>query len=90
MDQAHAAPPPPPQPITYEQVCRLLGAHPREIAGFEETDAGVVVDHADGTQYIIVPADKPDANGRTGVLRYGRWAATYSGHTPLFARQARQ
>ncbi|HEY5024443.1 MAG TPA: hypothetical protein VII76_05655 [Acidimicrobiales bacterium] len=76
--------------MTHEHVCQQLGAHPREIVRFEETDAGVVVDHQDGTQYIIVPPDKPDAGGRTGVLRYGRWPATFTGQMGLYERQPGQ
>lgn len=46
----------------------LLGVPAREIGSIASSPAGDVITTTDGTAYIVVPADTPDAEGKTGLM----------------------
>lgn len=54
--------------VDLESLAQRLGAPEKEILATVETDAGVVAHLFDGSSYIDVPADKPDADGKTGLM----------------------
>jgi len=49
------------------QICQRLGAAKKEIISVVDHELGVIVDHL-GTKYIIVPDEKPDGDGKTGLM----------------------
>lgn len=69
-------------------VARLLGMGEHELGDPEDTPGGVVVDSLiDKNRYIIVPEDRPDAEGKTGVMFLAAPAVAlgYNGGFPVFA-----
>jgi hypothetical protein len=54
--------------VDKHDVAVLLGGADGEIVDFEESPAGLVIQHRDGTSYIHVPDDTPDADGQTGLM----------------------
>ncbi|MGE0795835.1 MAG: hypothetical protein AB7H43_15270 [Acidimicrobiia bacterium] len=83
----------PPKRITeadFAAAARRLGAKRSELVSIERTADGVVIGTADGKYLIEVPDDRPDAEGKTGLMllqdphpRSGRGASTAF---PVFAR----
>lgn len=77
----------PPRPVhtspeLLQRVAELMGMKEREITSAVPTEHGIVVITHDGTRSIIVPEDKPDGLGQTGVLCW-----PLPGHpTPRYAR----
>lgn len=68
-------PPRPPRPARLDpgvlaEAARALGMKEREIALVTDTEAGRVIQTVDGVAMIVVPADRPDAAGQTGVLHF--------------------
>lgn len=68
-----------------ESAAKALGMAEREIAGVEQTEHGVVVRQTDGSSYIDIPEDQPDANGRTGLAYFAAPCKGYAGVFPVFA-----
>lgn len=46
----------------------LLGMPPREITAVTVTEEGTLVEYVNSVPSLIVPADRPDADGRSGVM----------------------
>ena len=61
----------------------LLGQPVDEIADVEETDLGTLIKTSDGTVMIDVPADRPDQEGKTGLM-LAVAPKRYSGHFPVY------
>lgn len=64
-----------------------------EIVDANDSPGGTVVTTLDGQTYIIVPEDRPDAEGKTGVMWLnapprviGGKVETYNGTFPVFAQ----
>jgi hypothetical protein len=60
-----------PTPVAHDllvKAARASGTEPHRIVGVEETDDGLIITESNGAQNIVVPEDRPDALGRTGVL----------------------
>jgi hypothetical protein len=60
-----------PTPVEHHllvKAARASGTEPHRIVGVEETDDGLIITESNGAQNIVVPEDRPDALGRTGVL----------------------
>lgn len=51
-----------------EAARQLLGCADSELVEILDSPAGPVFVMADGTHYINVPADRPDFNGKTGLM----------------------
>lgn len=49
-------------------VAVMMGAADEEIVDFEDSPAGLIIYHRDGTSYIKVGDDTPDVNGRSGLM----------------------
>ncbi|HKS45537.1 MAG TPA: hypothetical protein VJT49_10565 [Amycolatopsis sp.] len=69
------APTRPPRPThipadVLAETARAMGMSQAEIIDVTDTDEGRIVTTHDGSKTIIVPADRPDALGQTGVLAY--------------------
>jgi hypothetical protein len=50
------------------KAAQLLGAKESEIVSIGDAPAGVVIATADGGAYIVVPDDRPDREGKTGLM----------------------
>lgn len=72
--------------MNVDDVAARLGVPAREIASITDTPAGVVVVGVDGSQLIIVPADRPDAEGKTGVMFFALPHDKYRGTFPVYAQ----
>lgn len=62
-----------------------LGIAETELVDVFVEDAGVVYTTTDGQAYIDVPAVRPDADGKTGLMFLAAPTATYAGTFPVFA-----
>jgi hypothetical protein len=62
----------------FEATARRMGMALREVSDVDVVDAGVFVEMFDGSQYIIVPPDRPDGEGKCGLMfaRHPGGAAT--------------
>ena len=47
---------------------RLLGVNPSELLDVADGPNGIVITTTDGVRYIVVPAEHPDGEGKTGVM----------------------
>jgi hypothetical protein len=65
---------------------RDLGLPAREVVDVDDTPAGRVVTVASGVQYVIVPDDQPDADGKTGVMYLAAPTDRYAGSFPVYAQ----
>lgn len=74
-----------PTPDEMAAVAQALGVPVSEISKIEATDDGVVITMFDGHDYIVVPTDHPDRDGKTGLMYFHRPAPNYSGSFPVFA-----
>lgn len=61
---ARAAAPDP----TVAAAARLLGVPAREVAAVELDRRGVLITTTDDVRYIVVPDERPDAEGKSGVM----------------------
>lgn len=50
------------------RAAKTLSMRPTDITSADEAPAGFVIGTADGVSYIDVPADHPDADGKTGLM----------------------
>jgi hypothetical protein len=64
---------------------QLLGIKPTEVVGLRRTGRGLEIGTADGAWYVV--ADRPDANGRTGLMLLGPRPAR-AGRTPVYVDHA--
>ena len=76
--------------ITFEQAAAALSAATREIRRTQRRRRGDLVTTRDGQTYLIVPADRPDATGRVGVM----WdrqpgSALLAARLPTYAKSSR-
>src|SRR4051812_12283359 len=53
------------------EAARLLGMKRSEILNVEDAREGVLVTLFDGTKFIIVPEDRPDPDGQSGLMTFG-------------------
>ena len=75
-----------PNPIPADvlaEAARAIGMAPNEIIDVTDVDAGRIITTHDGSKVIVVPADRPDGAGQTGVLVY-HWPGM--GEIPKMAR----
>lgn len=47
---------------------KLLDCKESEVASVADAPAGLVIATTDGTGYVLVPDDQPDAEGKTGLM----------------------
>lgn len=84
--------------IDLAEVARTLGMHYRtadelklepqkrnEVVDAYDAPGGTVVTTFDGQTYIIVPEDKPDAEGKTGVMWLSAPPRIVDGHVEPYA-----
>lgn len=71
--------------ITNHQAAALLGARTDEIHSVEETPAGDMIVTTDGTAMVVVPDDRPDAEGKTGLMYLVAPTENYRGTYPVYA-----
>jgi hypothetical protein len=64
---------------------KALGMAESEIESVEQTEHGVVVHQTDGSSYIDIPEDQPDAKGQTGLAYFVAPCKGYAGIFPVFA-----
>lgn len=60
-----------PTPIPHDLLVKAARAsllEPHQIVGVQETDEGLIVTEPNGSQLIVVPEDRPDALGRSGIM----------------------
>lgn len=70
------------------ELARSLGIKADEIEDVTEGPAGLVIATTDGATYIDVPADNPDAEGKSGLMFLSAPSDPYSGEFPVFATEA--
>lgn len=69
-----------------DEAAKLMGAAKAEIKAVEEHLHGWLIHHRDGTAYVAVDADSPDAEGKTGLmLAAPNDAKGYIATFPVFA-----
>lgn len=73
--------------LTRADVCARYGLADRELVDFLESPAGLTFTTADGITLIDVPADTPDAVGKTGLMYLNppQVELGYQGGFPIFA-----
>ena len=69
-----------------EQAAARLGVPTRELAEVFDTPAGTVCVGIDGSRLVIVPDDRPDAEGKTGVMFFVLPHEKYRGTFPVYAQ----
>ncbi|MGH2794821.1 MAG: hypothetical protein ACRDKG_11005, partial [Actinomycetota bacterium] len=67
--------------VTIKDGAAILSVREDEIANVYHSPAGVVIVTTDGVSYVDVPADAPDADGKTGLMFL---AAPKPGNTYVF------
>jgi hypothetical protein len=79
--------------MKYADEKQQRGGKRNEILEVNDSPAGTVVRTVDGQTYIIVPEDRPDAEGKTGVMWLhapprviGGQLEPYKGTFPVFAQ----
>lgn len=70
----------------YTEVARALGVKPDEIVDVTDSPAGLLITTAPATTYIEVPADRPDADGKTGLMFLAAPTERYRGTFPVYAQ----
>ena len=68
---------------THLKAAALLGQPVEEIADVAETEFGTLIKTIDGTVMIDVPADRPDQEGKTGLM-LAVAPKRYSGNFPVY------
>ena len=66
----------------------VLGVPTSEIASVDDSPAGDVVVTTDGVAYLIVPEDRPDGAGRTGLMFLAAPHEGYVGPFPVYTMPA--
>lgn len=56
--------------ITQEEAATAVGMKPREVVAWEQTADGLLVTTHDGVVSIVVPEDRPDGEGKTGLMLF--------------------
>ena len=74
--------------MTNDEAAALLGCPTSEIGGIEDAASGTVIVMVDGSSYIDVPAETPDADGKTGLMYRELPHGTYLGTFPVYAPTA--
>lgn len=65
---------------------RALRIEDREVANVLDAPAGMVVQTTDGVTYVVVPEDRPDADGKTGVMFLVPPTDRYRGTFPVYSQ----
>lgn len=60
-----------------------LGVPVREVKSIQDSDIGLLITTIDGATVVDVPADKPDAEGKTGLM-WPEAPANYGGAFPVY------
>ena len=68
------------------EAAHTLGMAEREIDDVLDSPAGPIVKTTDGQTYVIVPADHPDAEGKTGLMFLAAPHDRYIGTFPVYAQ----
>ena len=68
-----------------EQAAEVLGAKSSEVVEVVDTDDGVVITMVSGTQHIVVPEDRPDYEGKTGLMLFRKPNPDAVYAAPVFA-----
>jgi hypothetical protein len=68
------------------QAAARLGIKEREVRDVLDSPAGVVIVTTDGVSYIDVPEDRPDVDGKTGLMFLSAPKEGYSYAFPIFAQ----
>jgi hypothetical protein len=76
--------------ITKEEAAVKLGCPHHEVSGTVDTATGDVIAMADGSSYILVPEDNPDAGGKTGLMYHRLPHEDYSGTFPVYELTAEE
>lgn len=63
---------------------RLLSVRPDDIAAVLESEIGTLIRTQDGVEYVVVPEDRPDAEGKVGLM-YRHKPATVMNTFPAYA-----
>ena len=65
---------------------RALGMKPSEVISVEDSPAGTVITTFDGQALIDVPVDRPDADGKSGLMLLAAPTVGYRGTFPIYAQ----
>lgn len=68
------------------QAVALLSIEPAEVHDVLDSDAGLLIKTKDGSTYIVVGEDSPDAEGKYGVMFLVAPSPKYGGNFPVYAQ----
>lgn len=71
----------------HTELLARLGVPEREVFAVEDAEEGVIVTTTDGQRYVEVPADRPDLDGKTGLMFLRPPTPTYNGTFPVYAHE---
>lgn len=74
----------PPLKAALEEHAARLGIATAELVDVEDSPAGIVYTCRDGSRLVDVPADRPDAGGRTGLMFLVAPTENYRGSFPVY------
>lgn len=72
-------------PTAHLDAARTLGVPVTEISDVADSPAGTIIVTVDGASYVDVPADRPDSDGKTGLMFLAAPKENYSGSFPVYA-----
>lgn len=72
-------------PTAHLDAARTLGVPVTEISDVADSPAGTIIVTVDGASYVDVPADRPDSEGKTGLMFLAAPKEKYSGSFPVYA-----
>lgn len=75
-------------PTAHLDAARTLGVPVTEISDVADSPAGTIIVTVDGASYVDVPADRPDGDGKTGLMFLAAPKEKYSGSFPVYAAPA--
>ncbi len=70
--------------LTTDEAASLLGCPAGEIEEIVEAPEGTVITMPDGSSYVDVPADRPDGDGKTGLMYREAPHIDYQGTFPVY------
>lgn len=74
------------KPTAHLDAARTLGVPVEEILDVAPSPAGTIIATTDGATYVDVPDDRPDNDGKTGLMFLVPPTETYTGSFPVYAQ----
>lgn len=72
--------------MNHAEAAQRLSVLETEISDAIDSPAGAVIVTRDGVAYVDVPVDRPDAEGKTGLMFLAAPTANYGGNFPVYAQ----